>query len=126
MRLRILACLLVLITCPLVLSAQQTILQTALTDTQQLGRRLYHRGCAVCHGPPLITSNAYAPVLYRGVIEGQEDATREIISKGLPAVMPGFRYGLKSTEIDAIVDYLKTVPKPSPSTQKGESDKRAD
>jgi hypothetical protein len=28
--------------------------------------------------------------------------------------MPGFRYGVKASEIGAIVEYLKTVPKPAP------------
>ncbi len=26
--------------------------------------------------------------------------------------MPGFKYGLESSEIDAIVEYLRTVPQP--------------
>jgi mono/diheme cytochrome c family protein len=26
--------------------------------------------------------------------------------------MPGFKFGLQASEIDAIVEYLKTVPKP--------------
>jgi mono/diheme cytochrome c family protein len=30
--------------------------------------------------------------------------------------MPGFKYGLEPSEIDAIVEYLKTVPKPAPKT----------
>jgi len=124
MRLWILAGLLALITCAPVLSAQQTIPQTA--STEQLGRRLFHRECAVCHAPPLITSKTYAAVLYKGIIDGQEEAARGIIRKGLPAQMPGFEYGLKPAEIDAIIEYLKTVPKPSVSAQTGESDKRAD
>jgi mono/diheme cytochrome c family protein len=114
---------------PSVLPAQHTNPRQALTGTQQLGQRLFNRECAVCHAPPLITSNAYAPVLYEDVIEGQEEPTREIIRKGLPNLMPGFRIGLKPAEIDAIVDYLKTVPKPSPKSQAGqagENEKRAD
>jgi hypothetical protein len=33
--------------------------------------------------------------------------------------MPGFKYGLKPAEIDAIVEYLKTVPKPAKTVQAG-------
>jgi mono/diheme cytochrome c family protein len=30
--------------------------------------------------------------------------------------MPGFKLGLQPSEIDAIVEYLKTVPKPAKNT----------
>ena len=126
MKLRIVASLIVLAGLPLALLAGQAAPANSLTDSQKLGQRLFYRQCAVCHAPPLINSKAYAPVLYKDVIEGQEEATRQITRKGLSGLMPGFEYGLKPAEVDAIIEYLKTVPKPSLSTQTGESDKRAD
>ena len=126
MRLHIAVCLCALLTLLPAVGAGQATPANSLTDTQKLGQRLFYRECAVCHAPPLITSKTYAAVLYKGFIEGQEEAARGIIKKGLPAQMPGFEYGLKPAEIDAIIEYLKTVPKPPLSTQTGESDKRAD
>ena len=116
--------LLLLAIFPVVVSAQQT--RNPLTDAQRSGQRLYNRECAVCHAPPLITAKPYASALYKDVVEGKEQAVRQTIRKGLPGLMPGFEYGLKASEIDAIVEYLKTVPKPAPSAATGESDKRAD
>jgi mono/diheme cytochrome c family protein len=44
---------------------------------------------------------------------------REYIRNGSKK-MPGFKYGLEPSEIDAIVEYLKTVPKAAPrNTQTG-------
>jgi mono/diheme cytochrome c family protein len=129
MRLRAIALLVALTALPLALPAEQAAPTSPLTETQKSGQRLYNRECAVCHAPPLINSKAYAPILYKDLIEGQEDATRRIIINGLPNLMPGFEYGLKPSEIDAIVEYMKTVPKPSPSDQKGqagENEKRTD
>jgi mono/diheme cytochrome c family protein len=44
-------------------------------------------------------------------VNGSEDAIKEIIRSGSNK-MPGFKFGLQASEIDAIVEYLKTVPKP--------------
>jgi mono/diheme cytochrome c family protein len=121
MKLPAIALLVALTTLPLALPAEQAAPASPLTETQKLGQRLYNRECAVCHAQPLLTSKAYAPLLYKDVIEGQEEATRAIIRNGLPALMPGFEYGLKPSEIDAIVEYMKTVPKPLPSNQTGQA-----
>ena len=90
-------------------------------DPVVLGRRLFQQHCGVCHTQPTLTNPMYGPSLYRDIVNGREDAARDYIAKGSNK-MPGFRYGLKASEIDAIVAYLKTVPKPasrSPQT-KGE------
>jgi mono/diheme cytochrome c family protein len=50
--------------------------------------------------------------LYKELIAGNEDTMREFISNGSKGKMPGFKYGLEAPEIDAIVEYLKTVPRP--------------
>lgn len=89
-------------------------------DAVAMGRRLFQQNCGVCHTQPTLTNPMYGPVLYRDLVNGNEDAMRNFVARG-SSKMPGFRYGLKPSEINAIVDYLKTVPKPAPKgPQKGE------
>lgn len=85
------------------------------------GRRLFQQYCGVCHTQPTLANPMYGPSLSRDIVNGREDAVRDYIGKG-SSKMPGFRYGLKASEIDAIVEYLKTVPKPAQrgSQTKGE------
>jgi mono/diheme cytochrome c family protein len=80
-------------------------------DPAILGRRLFQQNCSVCHTQATLTNPMYGPSLYRDIVNGREDAVRDFIGKG-SSKMPGFRYGLKASEIGAIVEYLKTVPKP--------------
>jgi len=76
------------------------------------GRRLFQQHCSVCHTQPTLTNPMYGPSLYRDLVTGKEDAVRDFIDKG-SSKMPGFRYGLKASDINAIIEYLKTVPKPA-------------
>lgn len=101
---------------PLALSAQQP--NDSLNATQKLGRRIFQQRCAVCHTKPTISSKMYGPVLYKGLVEGNEDQVRETITNGSTGLMPGFRYGLEPSEIDAIIEYLKTVDKPAPEAKR--------
>ncbi len=100
-------------------SAQQP--NDSLNATQKLGRRVFQQRCAVCHTKPTITSKMYGPVLYKGLVEGNEDHARETITNGATGLMPGFRYGLEPSEIDAIIEYLKTVDKPAPEPKQSGS-----
>lgn len=84
-----------------------------LNDTQVLGRRLFQQRCAVCHIESTPGANRYGPILYKELIAGNEDTMREFISNGSKGKMPGFKYGLAAPEIDAIVEYLKTVSRPA-------------
>jgi mono/diheme cytochrome c family protein len=89
-------------------------------DAVALGRRLFQQNCSVCHTQATLTNPMYGPSLYRDIVNGKEEFVRDYISKGSNK-MPGFRYGLKASEINAIVEYLKTVPKPAQRAQvKGE------
>jgi mono/diheme cytochrome c family protein len=107
---------------PLAISAQQAKPDSAaataapmpatLNDTQVLGRRLFQQRCAVCHTESTPGANRYGPILYKELIAGNEDTMREFISNGSKGKMPGFKYGLTAPEIDAIVEYLKTVSRP--------------
>jgi mono/diheme cytochrome c family protein len=102
-------------------NAQQLIPSNSLNETQKLGRRIFQQRCGVCHTPPTITSGIYGPILYKDVVAGNEVAIKKFIQDGSTR-MPGFRYGLEPTEIDSIIEYLKTVPKPqkrgSPASRK--------
>jgi len=46
-------------------------------------------------------------------VEDNEDTIRDTILEGREALMPGFKYGLTRPEIDSIIEYLKTVKRPS-------------
>lgn len=84
----------------------------ALDATQRLGQRLFTQSCAVCHLKPAITAKRYGPALSKDLVSGQEPAMADFIRQGTPH-MPGFRYQFTAAEIDAIVQYLKTVPAPA-------------
>jgi mono/diheme cytochrome c family protein len=87
----------------------------SLNDTQKLGQRVYQQRCAICHAPARPGFVMYGPALYKDLVIGSEDSIKEIIRSGSEK-MPGFKLGLQPSEIDAIVEYLKTVPKPPKNT----------
>jgi mono/diheme cytochrome c family protein len=102
--------------CPLAARAQQANPEKSLTDTQKLGQRVFQQRCAICHAPARPGFQMYGPALYKDLVNGNEDAIKEMIRSG-SGKMPGFKLGLQPTEIDAIVEYLKTVPKPPKNTE---------
>jgi mono/diheme cytochrome c family protein len=101
--------------CPLTVRAQQANAEKPLNDTQKLGQRVFQQRCAICHAPARPGFQMYGPALYKDLINGSEDAIKEMIRSGSNK-MPGFKIGLQPSEIDAIVEYLKTVPKPPKNT----------
>jgi mono/diheme cytochrome c family protein len=102
--------------CPLTVRAQQANAEKPLNDTQKLGQRVFQQRCAICHAPARPGFQMYGPALYKDLINGSEDAIKEMIRSG-SSKMPGFKLGLQPSEIDAIVEYLKTVPKPPKNTE---------
>ena len=96
---------------PLAAVAQQKETQQPLNPVQKTGQRIFQQQCGVCHSVVAPAFPMYGPFLYKGLVEGNEDAIREMIREGTIR-MPGFKFGLHASEIDAIVEYLKTVPKP--------------
>jgi mono/diheme cytochrome c family protein len=92
-------------------AAQTRTPDSALNDRQKLGRSLYTQSCLVCHTRPQITAGLYGPPLSRDSAGGQAEVMRAFISEGTPR-MPAFKHHFTTGEIDAIVQYLKTVPKP--------------
>lgn len=98
---------------PLTLSAQDSNTKPPeLNQTQLLGRRIFQQRCGVCHTQPT-ASPMYGIALNKELVDGNEDMIRDYIRNGSKK-MPGFKYGLEPSEIEAIVEYLKTVPKPAP------------
>ena len=95
------------------LRAQQPKPNNSLTDRQKEGRRIFQQRCAVCHTPPTVVARRYGPALYKEIVEDNEDTIRDTILEGREALMPGFKYGLTRPEIDSIIEYLKTVKRPS-------------
>ena len=95
------------------LRAQQPKPNNPLTDTQKEGRRIFQQRCAICHTPPTVIAKRYGPALYKEIVEDNEDTIRDTILEGREALMPGFKYGLTRPEIDSIIEYLKTVKRPS-------------
>jgi mono/diheme cytochrome c family protein len=100
---------------PLSVRAQQASTEKPLNDIQKLGQRVFQQRCGICHAPARPGFQMYGPALHKDLINGSEDAIKEIIRSG-STKMPGFKSGLQPSEIDAIVEYLKTVPKPPKNT----------
>lgn len=101
---------------PLTARGQQATTEKPLNDVQKLGQRVFQQRCGICHAPARAGFQMYGPLLYKDLINGSKDAIKEIIRSG-STKMPGFKSGLQPSEIDAIVEYLKTVPKPPKSTE---------
>jgi len=100
--------------------AQQSDLQTQLSETQQLGRQVFAQSCGICHLQPSLGVKTYGPSLNRATAAGNDEVMRAFIVNGTDR-MPSFKHYLKLAEIDAIIAYLKTVPEPAapaPSAQK--------
>jgi mono/diheme cytochrome c family protein len=96
-----------------------------LTDQQLLGRQLLAQSCAVCHLPSGPGAKTYGPSLNKSTIPEEDEAVRQVILDG-NSRMPGFKYFLQPTQIDAIIAYLRTVPpraRPAaPAQQKSNAD----
>jgi mono/diheme cytochrome c family protein len=99
---------------PLAARAQQADTGVPLNDVQKLGQRVFQQRCGVCHTAPAPVFPMYGPALYKDLVNGNEEAIKEMIRTG-SGKMPGFKLGLQPAEIDAIVEYLKTLSKPPKS-----------
>lgn len=97
-------------------AAEKTPANDSLTSTQKVGQRVFEQRCGICHAPARAGFQMYGPALYKDLVNGNEDAIKEMIRSGTTK-MPGFKFGLEPAEIDAIVEYLKTVPKPAKSPE---------
>jgi len=82
---------------------------TAFNDAQREGLRLFSQSCGVCHTQIQQRTRQYGPVLSRETLGGDEEAMRDYIGNGTPR-MPGFRFNFEPAQINAIVQYIKTIP----------------
>ena len=85
---------------------------TALNDTQKHGQQLFAQSCGICHLPPELGARTYGPPLNKNAGGGDDDVMRQYITEGTPR-MPSFKAYLKSSDIDAIISYVRTVPAPA-------------
>jgi mono/diheme cytochrome c family protein len=86
--------------------------QQKLNPTQAVGQKIYGQHCGVCHTKPTILSPYYGPALSREIVNNNEDALKDFIENGSDR-MPGFRYALQPQQVDAVIQYLKTVTPPA-------------
>lgn len=107
------AVLAIVLAAPAAAPAQQPA--PPLNDTEKQGQRLFNQSCMVCHTKPQITSGMYGPALSKEAGSGDTQVVRQVISDGTPR-MPGFKYHFTPAQIDALVAYLKTMPKPAASS----------
>ena len=91
--------------------------QTALNETQLLGRQVFAQSCGICHLQPSLGVKTYGPMLNKAATAGNDELMRAFIVDGTDR-MPAFKYYLKPAEIDAIIAYLRTVPVPANEPQK--------
>src|ERR1700689_3841447 len=61
---------------------QQANTEKPLTDTQKLGQRIFEQRCGICHAPARGAFVMYGPYLYKGLINGSEDAIKQMIITG--------------------------------------------
>jgi mono/diheme cytochrome c family protein len=86
-----------------------------LNAIQALGQMVYTQHCGVCHTKPTILSPYYGPPLSKEIVNNNESVLRDFIHNGTDR-MPGFQYTLEPCQIDAVIQYLKTVMPPADST----------
>jgi mono/diheme cytochrome c family protein len=89
--------------------AQGAAPEAAFSDAQREGLRLFSQSCGVCHTVIQQRTKQFGPVLSRETLGGDEEAMRDYIGQGTPR-MPGFRYNFEPDQINAIVQYIKTIP----------------
>jgi len=82
-----------------------------LTQQQQRGRQLLAQSCGVCHLPASLNAKTYGPPLNKASANGSNDIMRTFIMEGTPR-MPGFKHYFKPADVDAIIDYVRTVAAP--------------
>jgi mono/diheme cytochrome c family protein len=83
-----------------------------LNPQESSGEGLFLQHCALCHSAKLVKPHKSVGPSLSGVLKDaspdQEKAIRQFILTGTEN-MPGFRYGLKPSELDDIIAYLKVL-----------------
>ena len=89
--------------------AQNNQSEGNLTERQARGRQLLAQSCGVCHLQASMGAKTYGPMLNKASGNGNDDIVRTFIMEGTPR-MPAFKHYLKAADVDAIIDYVRTVP----------------
>ncbi len=89
----------------------------SLSEQEKQGQYLFFQRCSLCHVAQYTKTSSVSdlpPVfvsldgLFKDADPSTEKTARTFILNGTQR-MPGFRYGLKTEEIDALIAYLKTL-----------------
>jgi mono/diheme cytochrome c family protein len=92
--------------------AQKSATGTPLNAQQSRGEGLYLQHCALCHSAKVVKPHKSVGPNLSGVLTDatpeQEKAIRQFVLTGTER-MPGFQYGLKPSELDDILAYLKVL-----------------
>lgn len=83
-----------------------------LNDQEMRGSGIFLQRCSLCHLPKRTPPyKPFGPIL-TGILKGapaaKENTVRQMILMGTEK-MPGFRYGLSTSEMDDLIAYLKTL-----------------
>jgi mono/diheme cytochrome c family protein len=92
--------------------AQQTPPTASLSAAERTGEKLFLQRCALCHLGAAPTYRPYGPPLDGTVGLRGEDIVKTVILEGSPG-MPAWKYSLTPAQVDAIVAYMKRLPRPS-------------
>ena len=96
-----------------------------LTAQQRQGRQIVAQACAVCHLPSGPGAKTWGPALNKSTLPDDDETIRQNILEG-NSRMPGFKYFLQPSQVDAIVAYLRTIPAPSRPAQSTQSKSEVD
>jgi mono/diheme cytochrome c family protein len=89
-------------------AAQQTPATASLTATERTGEKLFLQRCSLCHLGSAPTYQPWGPPLDGRVTDASEARIRTVIAEGVRN-MPGWRYALNPSQIDAIVAYMRKL-----------------
>ena len=94
------------------MQAQKSAAGAPLNPQESRGEGLYLQHCALCHSAKVVKPHkSVGPNLSGALTDAtpeQEKAIRQFILTGTER-MPGFQYGLKPSELDDIIAYLKVL-----------------
>jgi mono/diheme cytochrome c family protein len=91
-----------------------TAKEKEMSAVETRGEGLFLQRCSVCHlprilkfgSPPVVGPNLSG--VFNQASPGDTKILRQFILKGSPN-MPGFQFGLDSTQMDDLIAYLKTL-----------------
>lgn len=102
-----------------------TQLLLSMTPAQRQGAYLFKQHCDACHAPQMASAASFGPRLSKvNAAAGMEDVVRAKIMQGSDR-MPAFRYALQLSQINMIIEYLKTVPAYCTDCKAGDVRRRA-